>query len=241
VTALIRRAGKKSVHPSLGLALSRIISAALTILGAFVAAAIIFPAFSPGDLVAGLGITSLAVGLAFKDILENFFAGLLILWREPFVVGDEIRSGEFSGTVQEITTRSTRLRTASGESVILPNGDVYGRAIIVQNASGNRRLQLGVTLPWHEQIDQARDVVRRVVGSTDGVLNDPKPLTHVSELNERAARITIYCWVNAKQNSPLDVTDRLLISIKRELSNAGIELGASPTMILKEEPAMARA
>lgn len=52
---------------------------------------IIFPTFRPSDLVAGLGITSVAIGFAFKDVLQNFFAGVLILWRKPFIVGDQIR------------------------------------------------------------------------------------------------------------------------------------------------------
>ena len=80
-------------------------------LGLFVAAVVIFPAFKPGDLVTGLGITSVAIGFAFKDVLQNFFAGILILWRRPFVVGDQIRTKDYEGTVEEITVRSTRLKT----------------------------------------------------------------------------------------------------------------------------------
>ena len=89
--------------------LSRLLSFVVTVLGFFVAAVVIFPAFRPGDLITGLGITSVAIGFAFKDILQNFFAGILILWRRPFVVGDQIRVKEFDGTVEAITTRSTRL------------------------------------------------------------------------------------------------------------------------------------
>ncbi|HXG84872.1 MAG TPA: hypothetical protein VNI84_12690, partial [Pyrinomonadaceae bacterium] len=62
--------------------LGRLASLLIIILGIFVAAVVIFPAFKPGDLVAGLGITSVAVGFAFKDVLQNFFAGILILWRK---------------------------------------------------------------------------------------------------------------------------------------------------------------
>ncbi len=108
--------------------------AVLTILAVFVAAVVIFPTFKPGDLVAGLGITSVAIGFAFKDILQNFFAGILILWRKPFRLGDQIRAREFEGTVEEITTRSTRVKTYDGERVVIPNGDVYISAIPVRTA-----------------------------------------------------------------------------------------------------------
>jgi small conductance mechanosensitive channel len=83
-------------------------------LGLFVAAVIIFPTLRPGDLIAGLGTTTVAAGFAFKNILQNFFAGLLITWRRPLVVEDEIRVKEFEGVGEEITTRSTRLKTYDG-------------------------------------------------------------------------------------------------------------------------------
>ena len=71
--------------------LGRLASAFTIVLGLFVAAVVIFPTFNPGDLIAGLGITSVAIGFAFKDVLQNFFAGILILWRRPFIVGDGSR------------------------------------------------------------------------------------------------------------------------------------------------------
>ncbi len=87
--------------------LGRLASAFTIVFGLFVAAVVIFPTFNPGDLIAGLGITTVAIGFAFKDVLQNFFAGILILWRRPFIVGDEIKVGNYEGTVAEITTRST--------------------------------------------------------------------------------------------------------------------------------------
>jgi small conductance mechanosensitive channel len=87
-------------------------------LGLFVAAVIIFPTLRPGDLIAGLGITTVAAGFAFKNIPQNFFAGLLITWRRPLVVGDEIRVKEFEGVGEGITTRSTRLKTYDGHDGI---------------------------------------------------------------------------------------------------------------------------
>lgn len=93
------------------------------LLGFLIAAVIVFPTFNPGDLVAGLGLTSVALGFAFKDVLQNFFAGLLILWRRPFVVGDQIKVREYEGTVEEINVRSTRIKTYDGERAIIPNAD----------------------------------------------------------------------------------------------------------------------
>ncbi len=120
---MLLTAGERTrLDPTLADLLGRLASLVIMAWGLFVAAVVIFPAFKPGDLIAGLGITSVAIGFAFKDILQNFFAGILILWRQPFVVGDQIRSGGFEGTVEEINIRSTRLKTYDGERAVLPNG-----------------------------------------------------------------------------------------------------------------------
>lgn len=87
VGRLIVAAGERTrLDISLAALLSRVASVSISVLGLLVAGVIIFPTFRPGDLVAGLGITSVAIGFAFKDILQNFFAGILILLRQPFVV-----------------------------------------------------------------------------------------------------------------------------------------------------------
>lgn len=104
-----------SIDDMLANLVSRIASTLITIVGFLAACVVIFPSFKPGDIIAGLGITSVAIGFAFKDILQNFFAGLLLLWRRPFKVGDQIRVNDFEGTVEEINMRSTRLKTYDGE------------------------------------------------------------------------------------------------------------------------------
>ena len=100
IKSVIHTAGERTrLDVTLADLLGRLASAAITVLGLFVAAVIIFPAFKPGDLVAGLGITSVAIGFAFRDVLQNFFAGILIRWRRLFVIGDQIRTREYEGTV----------------------------------------------------------------------------------------------------------------------------------------------
>jgi small conductance mechanosensitive channel len=106
VKRVIHAAGQNTrLDVTLADLLGRLASLLIIILGVFVAAVVVFPAFKPGDLVAGLGITSVAVGFAFKDVLQNFFAGILILWRRPFVVGDQLKFREFEGTIEEINVR----------------------------------------------------------------------------------------------------------------------------------------
>jgi len=204
----------------------------LTVLGLLVAAVVVFPAFRPGDLVAGLGITSVAVGFAFKDILQNFFAGILILLRRPFRVGDQIRSTEFEGTVEEINVRSTRLKTYDGERVVIPNGDVYTNAIVVRTAYDRRRVRFTVGVGYPESLEEARATIMRAVTGAEGVMDDPGPWVYVSELAASSVNFTVYFWVESHQANVLRVSDRVATAIKLALDGAGIDIPYPHTVVL---------
>ena len=213
--------------------LGRIASALTIVLGLFIAAVVIFPTFSPGDLIAGLGITSVAIGFAFKDVLQNFFAGVLILWRRPFIVGDEIKIGNYEGTVEEITTRSTRLRTYDGERAVLPNGDVYTGAVLVRTAYHNRRVRLTVGIGYPDSIEQARTVIQQVLKNTEGVLTEPGPSVLVAEFAPSSINLNIFFWTTTRQATVLKVIDRAMTGIKAALDEAGIDIPYPHTVFLQ--------
>jgi small-conductance mechanosensitive channel len=217
--------------------LGRLASAVTIILGLFVAAVVIFPTFNPGDLIAGLGITSVAIGFAFKDVLQNFFAGILILWRRPFVVGDEIKVGSYEGTVEEITTRSTRVRTYDGERAVLPNGDVYTNAVLVRTAYNNRRVRLSVGIGYQDSIERARSVIREVLQKTEGVLDEPAPSVFVAEFAPSSVNMNVFFWTTSRQANVLSVTDSAMTGIKLALDEAGIEIPYPHTVVLNQSSA----
>lgn len=212
--------------------LGRVASFVIVILGVFVAAVIIFPAFKPGDLVAGLGITSVAIGFAFKDVLQNFFAGILILWRRPFIVGDQLKFREYEGTVEEINVRSTRLKTFDGERAVIPNGEIYANAVLVKTAYDVRRIKFIVGIGYLDDIEQGRETIRRVLVETEGVLDDPGPWIYVSELAPSSVNFTVYFWVNSEQANVLKVSDKVATGIKYALDKAGIDLPYPHSVVL---------
>ena len=220
--------------------LGRLASAFTIILGLFVAAVVIFPTFNPGDLIAGLGITSVAIGFAFKDVLQNFFAGILILWRRPFIVGDEIKIGNYEGTVEEVTTRSTRIRTYDGERAVLPNGDVYTSAVLVRTAYNNRRMRLSVGIGYQDSIEGARSVIRQVLNNTEGVLSEPVTSIIVAELAPSSVNFNIFFWINSRQTSRLSVMDSVMTGIKLALDEAGIDIPYPQTVVLNQPSANSR-
>ena len=242
VSRLIRAAGERTrIDTTLADLLGRLTSFVVAILGAFVAAVIIFPAFKPGDLVAGLGITSVAIGFAFKDVLQNFFAGILILWRRPFVVGDQIKFREYEGTIEEINVRSTRLKTFDGERAVIPNGDVYTNAVLVKTAYDKRRVRFVVGIGYLDDIEKGRAAIAEVLNVTEGVLSDPGPWIYVSELAPSSVNFTVYFWTDSKQANVLKVSDRVATGIKYALDAAGIDMPYPHSVVLFHDATGARA
>jgi small conductance mechanosensitive channel len=212
--------------------LGSLASIVTVILGILVVAVIIFPTFSPGNLVAGLGITSVAIGFAFKDILQNIFAGLLILWRKPFLIGDQIRSQNFEGTVEEINIRSTHVKTYDGERVVIPNADIFTRPIVVNTAYDKRRIRFTVGIGYLDSIEKARSTIHQVLSNTAGVLKSPEPWVYVSELAPSSVNFNVYFWAEPEQAIVLKVSDKVATSIKLALDKEGIDIPYPHTVIL---------
>jgi small conductance mechanosensitive channel len=126
VTRVIRRATPNQ-RKNLGVLFGRLSGGATVLLGFLVAFSIVAPSFQASDLIKILGISGVAIGFAFQNILQNFLAGLLLLWAEPFRVGDEIKLDGFEGTVEEIQTRATIIRTYDEREVVIPNADLFTR------------------------------------------------------------------------------------------------------------------
>lgn len=200
--------------------------------GVLLAAVIVFPSFRIGDLVAGVGLSSVAIGFAFKDILQNFIAGLFLLWRQPFKVGDEIVAAGFSGRVEEITARSTRIHTYDGERAVIPNADVYTQAVLVRTAFGKRRAKFVVGIGYSDDIELARETIIGVLNGIDGVYKDPGPWVYVSELAGSSVNLTVYFWTDDAQKELLRVSDRVATGIKVALDKASIDMPFPHQVIL---------
>ena len=204
--------------------LVRVGSFLVILFGVLFAAVIVFPSFRLGDLVAGLGLSSVAIGFAFKDILQNFIAGLFLLWRQPFKVGDEIVASGYSGRVEEITARSTRIHTYDGERAVIPNADVYTQAVLVRTAFGKRRAKFTVGIGYADSIEEARETIMGVLRGIDGLHEDPGPWVYVSELAGSSVNLTVYFWTDDSQKELLRVSDRVATGIKLALDKAGIDM-----------------
>ena len=138
-----------------------------------IAAAIVFPSVQPGDVLGALGIGSVAIGFAFKDVLQNLLAGLLILIRRPYTIGDEIVVDNYEGRVEHIESRATMIRTYDGRRVVIPNSDIYTKAVTVNTAYPTRRDEYNVGIGYGDDPMLAAEIFRQAARDVAGVLMKP--------------------------------------------------------------------
>jgi len=223
VTRLVRRATPRE-RENLGIVFGRLAAGATILLGLLVAFSVVAPSFQASDLIKILGIGGVAIGFAFQNILQNFLAGLLLLWAQPFRVGDEINVAPFEGTVKEIQTRATILETYDSRQVVIPNATLFTQAVIVNTASQGRQWEYEITLHsiWHLAEVKAR--VMEAVKSVPGVLPDPAPeamITDIDAPNADSVKLKILWWTNEpRHHEMLASYDRVLTAIAKALRPA---------------------
>lgn len=187
----VRRRYTRLERPSFANVMGRVASLLLTFVGLLAAVAVVFPTIKPVDVLGSLGIFSIAVGFAFRDILENLLAGILLLFRAPFLTGDEVDIDGTRGTVREVNLRETVLRTYDGRRVLIPNATVYKNAIVVQTAYPAIRTEAVVGVAYGTDLATARKLARRALGAMDLVLDDPAPQVLVGELGSSTIDLTL--------------------------------------------------
>ncbi len=218
---------------SLGMVLGRLAQGTIILIGLFVALTIVIPSLKASDLVQLLGISSVAIGFAFRDILQNFLSGILILLTEPFQIDDQIVFKNFEGTVENIQTRATTIRTYDGRRIVIPNSELFTNSVTVNTAFEHRRLQYDIGIGYGDDIDTARELILAAVRETTGVLTSPAPDAIVVELAGSSVNIRARWWVEPpRQADVLDLQDQVLSNIKTKLFANGIDLPYPTQQIL---------
>jgi small conductance mechanosensitive channel len=227
--------GKTRLDNRLRILFSRLIVVLVTIIGVFAALTVIIPGFTFGSLVTGLGFTTFVIGFATKDILNNLLSGILILWQQPFRIGDYLFVGNNQGKVETIGVRATQLRKDDGELILIPNGDMYSSAITIRGAGAERRMLLKISIGYDSDIGHAKDIIVKVLEDSNGVVNEPKPSAVVTDLNADGVNISIYFWINTDKHKPMQVFDQVATEIKKSLDDAGIEM-YPPSAVIVQTP-----
>lgn len=227
----IRRATRETHRANVGIVLGRLAYFTTVLVGLLVGVTIVAPSMTPARLVSLLGIGGVAIGFAFKDLFQNLLAGILLLWRQPFRVGDEITSSAFTGTVEAIETRATFIKTYDGRRIIIPNSQIYTDAVSVITAYDMLRSEYDVGIGYAEDIARAKEVLREILESTEGILRAPPPEVFTWDLAESTVNIRVRWWSKPDRPTVVLLRDRVLQSVRERFREEGIDL-PFPTRVL---------
>lgn len=223
-TQVSRVMNRSKLQQGAVIVLSRMARVFVIIGGILIASSIVFPDLGPTQLLELLGIGSIAIGFAFQDIFENFLAGILILVSQPFRIGDQIIAAGYEGTVEEIETRATKIRTYDGRRVVIPNSQLFTGSVTVITAFDKVRSQYDVGIGYDEDIETARSVMVEAMKGLEGVYDNPEPAAIVVDLGASAVVLRLLWWTHPSVSNRVAGTDRVITAVKYALDDAGIEI-----------------
>lgn len=236
-----RLAQRARVRASLDDLLQRLGTITLWLSGTVLAAMIVFPGLTPSSALGALGVASLAIGFAFKDIFENFFAGVLMLWRFPFESGDHIECEDVSGTVEKITIRMTMIRTTDGELVVLPNSFLFKNPVEVLTHESRRRVQLMCGVSYDTDVEHAVGVLEEALAGCDTVDHDRPVQVYPTAFGSSSVDIDVRWWTSPRPGELRKSRAEVVPVVKRALEDAGIEIPFPyRTLTFKEALPLAR-
>jgi small conductance mechanosensitive channel len=175
-------------------------------------------------VLGGTGLAGIALGIAFRDITENFLASIFLSAQNPFRTGDLVRVGDAMGFVQRMTTRATILMTLDGNHVQVPNATIYKSNITNFSANPNVRMEFAVTIGIDDSIAQAQELMLGELAAHPAVLTDPEPWVCAESIDNGSVSIRAWYWFQARSHNGLKLRSALLRLVKRALRDAGIAL-----------------
>ena len=217
--------GSRNRHQNLVKVFQRVGGALIIFIGFMIAMVVAVPGFTPAKLIGALGIGSVAIGFAFKDIFQNLLSGILLLLSEPFRIGDQIVSGEYEGTVEDIKIRATTIKTYDGRQVVIPNSDLYTSALTVNTAYKQRRLQLAVGIGYADDIAEAKSEIMQALNRADSVSKQASPTIIAVNLGDSTIDLVVRWFIDdGTQANKVSSIDQVLIEIKTAIDKAGIDM-----------------
>jgi len=217
----LRRIGLSELASNLG---KRIVRLVITGLGVLIALEILDATALVGAILGVAGVAGIAVGFAFRNIVENYLAGVLLSARNPFDVGDIIEVGAFTGTVVRLTSRDTVLMTRDGNHLRIPNSLIITSAMTNFTRNPLRRLEFNVGVSVDLDLQQARSLGIDTLRAMPGILADPGPQVLVAELGDSTVQLRFLAWINQHDSDFLKARSEAIRQIKAAYDKAGIEM-----------------
>lgn len=171
------------------------------------------------------------VFLAGRPLLENFGSGIVLQARHAFGIGDQIKTGDYVGTVLEINGRATVVSTVDGRRVVIPNRDVLNNPLVNYTTEGRRRTTLKIGVEYGTDLRLALNVVAEALASVDAVFDDPPPEVLLNEFGDSSIDLLAWYWHDPDIVAEFVTTDEVALAVKDALDDNGIVI-AFPQRVL---------
>ncbi len=181
------------------------------------------------SMLAGVGIVSIAIGFASKDIAGDYMAGFIIHFSHPFRTGDMIKTGNFFGYVDDIEMRVTKCRTRQGQGVIIPNRTIIDKEIINYTSLGMRRVDLPIAVSWSEDLARVEELSVKAVESLGEPLRNPDRLVEFfyEKFDGTNMNFSLRFWTRPEQQTYLKAASEALKAVSRAFKENQVELVSS--------------
>jgi small-conductance mechanosensitive channel len=195
------------------------------------AVTVVFPSVRPVNALGGIGVITIAAGIAFQTVLGNMFAGMVILARDKFRVDDQIAVRDVAGTVTAVSLTSTAVRTFDGRLVLIPNSLVHSEIVTVQTGFEQVRSTVTIDIDDSSDLDAAVAAAQSAMGSVDAVLAEPAPQTLLQEVGSATVRLDLRFWSGARQMETRLAQHEVIRAVLHGLKESGVKTGSDVVVI----------
>lgn len=203
---------------------SRAIAIPVFLLGLYLALRVSGLTQMAATVLGGTGLVGLVLGIAFRDIAENFLASVLISVQRPFAIGDLIEVEGNKGIVQSVTARGTLLMTPDGNHIQIPNSSIYKSIIRNMTANPNLRCDFIIGIDYADSIAQAQEIILEELRKHEAVLPTPDPMVLVDELGASTVNLRVYFWIDGHKHSAMKVRSSVIRLCKLAVEDAGLTM-----------------
>jgi small conductance mechanosensitive channel len=225
----------RSRNPYMDGLVRRTVQTLVVLVGVLVALDLLGATALVGAVLGSAGVVGLILGFGFRDIAENYIAGVLLSLRRPFAPGDHLLVDKYEGKVVALTSRTTLLMTLDGNRLSLPNALVFKSVVLNYSVNPKRRFDFVLPIDPTESIRRARELAIEAIAKVDGVLSDPAPSWSAEGYTAKGIDLRFYGWIDQRQSDPAKVRSEALRAVKGAFGRAGVH-GPETVRYLPPEP-----
>ena len=221
-----RRALKRLEDPLLAKFLAKVTNWILIIIGITIALHIIGLSKVAGSILAGAGVSAIVFGFAFRDIGENFLAGIMLAFNRPFKIGDTVEMDNIKGTIKELDLRCTHVHSFDGKDIYVPNAMILKNPLYNYTSDGLLRFDFVISVALEDDIEKAQQLIFDSISKEHGVLADPAPFITINDIDKHRLSFQAFYWVNVAEykGSIVELKNNILNRSKKILIESGFTL-----------------